>query len=139
LLVVLHTNVLISALLTSTGNAAAVIDAWFDNRFTLLTHPLQLDELRAVTRREAIRKLIRPSTAGRLINQIGEHAATITDLPHTRRSRDPADDFLLALCEAGNADYLVTGDKAGLLSLKRHGRMRIVALAEFARRLKKRS
>ena len=33
------------------------------------------------------------------------------------RSPDPTDDFLLALSEAGKADYLVTGDKSGLLAL----------------------
>jgi predicted nucleic acid-binding protein len=37
-----------------------------------------------------------------------------------RRSPDPADNFLLALAEAGNADYLVTGDKSGLLALASH-------------------
>ena len=30
-----------------------------------------------------------------------------------------------ALCEAGNADYLVTGDKCGLLALDRHKATRI--------------
>ena len=44
----------------------------------------------------------------------------IARLPRVRRSPDPNDDFLLALCEAGRADYLVTGDKSGLLSLSRH-------------------
>jgi predicted nucleic acid-binding protein len=35
---------------------------------------------------------------------------------------DPDDDFLLALAEAGSADFLVTGDKAGLLVLASHHR-----------------
>jgi predicted nucleic acid-binding protein len=38
-------------------------------------------------------------------------------LPRVERSPHPIDDFLLALSEAGKADYLVTGDKSGLLSL----------------------
>jgi predicted nucleic acid-binding protein len=42
------------------------------------------------------------------------------------------DDFLLALSEAGTADYLVTGDKGGLLALKRHKNTRIIAAREFA-------
>jgi predicted nucleic acid-binding protein len=53
-------------------------------------------------------------------------------LPRVRRSPDPTDDFLLALSEAGKADYLVTGDKSGLLSLARHAGTRIVSASEFA-------
>jgi len=38
-------------------------------------------------------------------------------LPRVEHSPDPTDDFLLALSEGGKADYLVTGDKSGLLVL----------------------
>jgi predicted nucleic acid-binding protein len=58
-------------------------------------------------------------------------AETIDPLPRVERSPDPADDFPLALSEAGKADYLVTGDKSGLLSLARHGGTRIVSAGEF--------
>ncbi len=40
--------------------------------------------------------------------------------------------FLLALSEGGQADYLVTGDKSGLLALGRHKATRIVSAREFA-------
>jgi predicted nucleic acid-binding protein len=53
-------------------------------------------------------------------------------LPRVERSPDPTDDFLLALSEAGKADYLVTGDKSGLLSLTRHRATRIVSARNFA-------
>ena len=42
------------------------------------------------------------------------------------RSPDPNDDFLLAMAKAGKADYLVTGDKSGLLALHRHQGTQIV-------------
>ena len=45
--------------------------------------------------------------------------------------RNP-DDFLLALSEAGKADYLVTGDKSGLLALEHHKGTRIVSARAFA-------
>jgi predicted nucleic acid-binding protein len=51
------------------------------------------------------------------------------------RSPDPDDDYLLALAEAGRADYLVTGDKAGLLPLRTHRGTRIIVAKDFARRL----
>ena len=73
----------------------------------------------------------RPAQAGRLMNDIQQTAEILDGLPHTRRSADATDDFLLALCEAGHADYLVTADKAGLLSLESHGQTAIVTARGF--------
>ena len=132
---VLDTNIFISALVSTTGAPSRLVDAWIDGEFTLCSHPLQLDELRDVTRRDKLRPLIRSSDAGRLINQIMQMAEMPDRLPDVQRSRDPRDDFLLALCEAGNADWLVTGDKVDLLALERHGHTRIVTAARLAEEL----
>ena len=133
--VILDTNLLLSGLISPAGGPARLIDAWLDNRFTLISHPIQLDELREVSRREKIRILIRPSEAGRLINQIATLAEMPERLPFIQRSPDPRDDFLLGLCEAGRADWLVTGDKADLLALNRHGAAQIVTASAFAGQL----
>jgi putative PIN family toxin of toxin-antitoxin system len=129
--VILDTNILLSALIRGDSVPGRILEAWFDDRFALLTHPLQLDELSAVTRRQQIRTLIRPSEAGRLVNQIRAHAEFVTQLPHIRRSADPLDDFLLGMSDAGKADYLVTGDKSGLLKLEHHHRMAILTARAF--------
>ena len=71
------------------------------------------------------------------MNQIKLVAEMPKTLPDVERSADPRDDFLLALCEAARADWLVTGDKNDLLALKRHGQSRIVTAAQFARELAK--
>lgn len=118
--VVLDTNILVSALIRRDSVPGRILEAWLDDRFVLLTLALQLEELRNVTRRPQIRPLIRPAEAGRLVNQIRANAELVIQLPRTRRSDDPADDFLLAMCDSGHADYLVTGDKAGLLALSTH-------------------
>lgn len=78
---------------------------------------------------------IKPYKAGRLVNQLKDLAELVGNLPCVQRSPDPTDDFLLALCEAGHADYLVTGDKSGLLALRRHHATRIVSAKEFTGRL----
>jgi len=70
--------------------------------------------------------------AGRMVNQLKDLCESISYLPHVRRSPDPTDDFLLALSEAGKADYLVTGDKSGLLALGRHKATRIISANRFA-------
>jgi uncharacterized protein len=66
------------------------------------------------------------------VNQIRKLAEEIGSLPLVKRSADPNDDFLLALSEAGRANYLVTGDKSGLLSLGCHKATQIVSAMSFA-------
>jgi predicted nucleic acid-binding protein len=75
---------------------------------------------------------LKPYRAGHLVNQLKELAEHVWRLPRVQRSPDPTDDFLLAMCEAGKADYLVTGDKSDLLTLARHRTTRIVSAREFA-------
>ena len=96
-------------------------------------------DLRGASRRAArhaakaaVAERIKPYKAGRLVNQMKKLAEDIGPLPRVERSPDPTDDFLLALSEAGKADYLVTGDKSGLLALDRHKGTRIVSAREFA-------
>src|SRR6266849_9606882 len=118
--VVLDTNILVSALLIQTGYPAAIYRAWREGHFTLLTCAEQLDELRATLRKPAIAARIKPYKAGGLVNELKKLAESVDELPRVRRSPDSTDDFLLALSEAGRADYLVTGDKCGLLVLNQH-------------------
>jgi uncharacterized protein len=130
--VVLDTNILVSALISPTGKPAAIVDAWLDGRFTLLTCEIHVDELRSTLHKPRIAELIRPHKAGRLVNQVKKLAEDVHPLPHVERSADPADDFLLSMSEGGNADYLVTGDKSGLLALVLHKTTRIVTAQKFA-------
>ena len=133
--VVLDTNILLSALIRRGSLPDQVVRAWLGNRFTLLTHEIQIAELRAASRRERMRTKIRPADAGKLVNQMRDWAEMLDRLPHVRRSADALDDYLLAACEAGNADYLVTGDKADLLALRTHRRTTILTARTFLDRL----
>ena len=130
--VVLDTNILVSSLMIQTGNPAAIYRAWREGHFTLLTCAEHLDELRATLRKPAIAERIKPYKAGGLVNELKKLAESLEVLPLVSRSADPADDFLLAMCEAGRADYLVTGDKSGLLALEQHKSTRIVSARAFA-------
>lgn len=130
--VVLDTNILVSALISSAGHPAAIYDAWIDGRFTLLTSAEHLAEVRATLQKPRVTELVKPYKAGRLVNQIKRLAEVAGPLPQLEISPDPWDDFLLAMCEVGDADYLVTGDKSGLLVLGRHKGTRIVSASDFA-------
>lgn len=123
--VVLDTNVLVSALLLENSPSARLVTAWRRGAFTLLSAELQFDELRRATRYPRIRERLRPALAGSLVNELRGVAEIVDNLPCIDLSPDPFDNFLLAIAEAGRADYLVSGDRCGLLDLKRHGICRI--------------
>lgn len=72
-----------------------------------------------------------------MVNDLRRLAVMIDTLPSVSRSSDPADDYLLALCEAARADYLVTGDKSHLLALKSHRGTRIVSARTLANKLQR--
>ncbi|HUQ95456.1 MAG TPA: putative toxin-antitoxin system toxin component, PIN family [Bryobacteraceae bacterium] len=131
--VVLDVNIIVSALLAPAGKPAAVMRMWLDGNFTLLTCAAHDDELRSTLQKPRVSERLKPHKAGRLVNQIKRFAEDVASLPRVERSPDPMDDFLLAMCEGGSADYLVTGDKSGLLALNRHKATRIVTAREFAK------
>jgi len=103
--VVLDTNVLVSALLIETSLPAQLLIQWRRGRFDLLTADLQLEELMRVTRYPKISARLKPSLAGRLINNLRELAVLIENLPLVEVSPDPDDNYLLALALGGEADF----------------------------------
>ena len=129
--VVLDTNIIVSALLAPAGKPAAILRMWLDGKFTLLTCAAHVDELRSTMQKPAVSERIKPHKVGRLVNRVRKLAEGIDPLPRVQRSPDPTDDFLLALSEGGKADYLVTGDKSGLLALGRHKATRIISAKDF--------
>ena len=128
---VIDTNVLISALLSGTSLPAHLIVLWREGRFDLLTSAKQLDELMRVTRYPRIRERLSPALAGRLIDEIRDIATVIDRLPVVIVSPDPDDNELLAIAQAGAADFLVTGDKRDLLAIARHAGTRIMSVRDF--------
>lgn len=135
--VVLDTGILIAALITADTSPDQVYQAWRKKRFTLVTSVWQLGEFRRASRYERVKKFFKPTEAGNLVNGLMRHATVLTELPDVDLSRDPQDNPVLAMAIAGEADYLVTGDRRGLLSLKRVGTTRIVTAAEFLKILKR--
>lgn len=131
----LDTNVLLSALLSSSSPPAQLFALWRNRAFELITSAEQIDEISRVTRYPKIRARLAPALSGRLVNQLRDLAIVVTKLPKVDRSPDPDDNHLLALAEAGGAQFLVTGDKQ-LLSLKLHKFTHIItpaALVELLR------
>ena len=133
---ILDTNVLVAALMVSDGPPHQLFEAFLNDRFTLITSDTQIEEFSRVSRYPAIRTRIHPAQAGRLLNEIRSLSVLLEKLPPANVSRDPHDDYLFAMAEAGDADYLVTGDRAGVLSIRRHGKTQVVTVRKMVTILK---
>lgn len=133
--VVIDTNVLASALMSSASSPAEILTFWRSRKFDLVTGVEQLDEIARVTRYPKIRARLHAGLAGRLVNQLRDLAVVIERLPKVDISPDPDDNYLLALADAGRAQFLVTGDKP-LLALQRHKSTKIVTPNALASLLK---
>jgi putative PIN family toxin of toxin-antitoxin system len=128
---VVDTNILISALFAHTSLPAHLVVLWREGRFDLLTSAAQLDELTRVTRYPKVRERLAPALAGRLINELRDVAVMVENLPVVTLCSDPDDNDLLAVAAAGAADFLVTGDKRHLLTIKLYERTRIITVRDF--------
>lgn len=109
---VLDPNVLVSALISGTGPPREIVAAWTQGRFDLIVSPVLFGELRDVLARPKFRRWVSTATAAEFIDGLRDDALVIDD-PSARPglSADPGDDYLVALAQAGNADYLVSGDR----------------------------
>lgn len=134
--VVLDTNVLLSAFFKIDSPPYKLVQAWMDGRFEVVTGTSQIEEIVRVARYPQIRKLLEPAEVGWLINRLRDRAVVLTRLPRVNVSTDPADNFLFALAQASDAAYLVSGDKSGVLAVRRHGACQIVTARQFVALLK---
>ena len=135
--VVIDTGILIAALITKDTPPDKIYQAWRKQRFELVTSEWQLDEFRRVSRYPKLRKYLQPIEAGNLVSGLRHQAKLLVDLPDIELSADPDDNPLLAIAIAGEADYLVSGDKRDVLALKKVGKTRIITARRFLTILQK--
>ena len=107
---VLDPNVLISALLSPSGSPAALVTRWLTGEFELVVSEKLLAELERALTYPKLRSRITYEEAAAFVDLLSRTATTVEDPGVSPpRSRDPGDDYLLALAEA-SAATLVTGD-----------------------------
>ena len=129
--VVLDTGILIAALITKNTPPDQIYQAWRKNKFELITSEWQLAEFRRVSRYPKLRKYLLPAEAGNMVNGMRYQAIVLTELPTLEVSQDPDDNPVLAMAVAGEADFLVSGDKRDLLALKTIEKTRILTARKF--------
>jgi len=125
---ILDTNILLSAFLSPLGAPAKLLDAWERKTFTLVACDALIAELSDVAGRPFFRASLRASAAELLAAGLRDFSFFCQNLPSGPIAPDPKDSYLLALAEASQAEFLVTGDKQ-LLSLKQHQSTRIITPA----------
>lgn len=115
--IVLDTGILVSALITKNTPPDMLYQAWRKRQFTLVTSHEQLDELVRVLSYKKLERFINQAESRVLLDGLHRMAEIAVDLPNVDLSADPDDNKIIATAIAGKADYLVSGDKADLLSL----------------------
>lgn len=131
---VVDVNVLISGALSAKGSSARILRATRDGRFELVISELLLAELTRTLAYPKLKKRIPAEKAAAFANWVREHDTLAEDpaSPPPVGSRDPDDDYLLALAISHRA-YLVTGDE-DLLVLSSD--LPILTPAQFATKLR---
>ena len=103
---------MISGVLSAKGSSAEILRASRDGLFELVVSEMLLGELQRTLTYPKPRKRIPPEKAAAFTNWVRDHASFAEDPEDAPPvgSRDPGDDYLLALAISRRA-YLVTGDQ----------------------------
>jgi putative PIN family toxin of toxin-antitoxin system len=138
MIVVLDTNVIVSAMLSAHGAPARIINRWEAGRFDVVTSQALIGELERVLTYPRVRRYLKFSEQeiDAFLNRLSAAAVAI-EPPQTLEviETDPADNRVLECAIAGGATYIVTGD-AHLLDLKAYQQIVILEPAAFLAVLK---
>lgn len=137
--VVLDTNILISGIARRGGTPGRIVEAWLQGKFDLIVSEPLIEELNRALRYPKVRKLLLKAQVSddevQEFLDILRMKTLVIDVSKAHLPvlpSDPEDSHVLKALVASGADYLVTGDRRGLLSL---GISQIVTAAEFVSRV----
>jgi putative PIN family toxin of toxin-antitoxin system len=104
--------VFVLALIAPKGTPAQLLDLLLEQRFELVVSPRLLAELTGVLLRDRFRRYANPDEVRELAADLAAVAIVLRDPPDpVAITRDPNDDYLVALAVAAQADALVSGDR----------------------------
>jgi uncharacterized protein len=129
--VVLDTNVFISAMLHPNGLCGEIIKAWEHRAFVVLYNFELLEEIKLVCAYPRLKNRLKRNRIGALVNQLHSDGLYVRGNQNPRDSKDPKDNFLIAIVEQGQANALVSSDNIGILELGILGEAVILKPAEF--------
>lgn len=111
--VVVDPGVFISGLIGKRrGPPDLVLRAFIDDRIEVLASPLLLAELEHVLRRPKFRRYVDERRVREYVERVQRHASVVDDPPDApQATRDPKDDYLVALARQQGVDAIVSGDR----------------------------
>ena len=127
--VILDTNWYVSATL-SRKSRRVLYQLLTDERLSILVTGRLEAEFWEVISREKFRKIISPNQVKRFMSLVLPRLEFVDSTSVAIGSRDPKDNYLLALSRDGEADYLVSGD-LDLLILGHFEKTTILKMADF--------
>jgi len=126
--IVVDTNIFISFLISDTYSK---LDKQLQaGKIRFLFSEELLHEFLEVVSRPKIKKYFTDNDLAKLLESISDHAEFIEVTSDVDVCRDKKDNFLLALCDDGKAEYLLTGDE-DLLVLKKFKKTTIPKISEY--------
>lgn len=130
---VLDANVFVSAVINTCGIPKQIIDLWRDDLFELLVSEAILAEIGRVLRYPRIAALHQLTAAElqEFLTLLGEESRVIAAAERLHVSPDESDNRYLECAVAGDAGYLVSGDKLHLLPIGEYRGVQIVSPAGF--------
>lgn len=132
--VVVDTNTIVSGIARAVGNPHHILELWRQGKIELLSSTATIAELECVLTYPRVRKLIQltDEQIKRFIALYRAHTTQVgvNIILHVVES-DPDDNIIVELAAAGNARYIITGDKKHLLPLKRYRGIEIVSPDTF--------
>jgi putative PIN family toxin of toxin-antitoxin system len=110
--VVLDANVLVSAAIQA-GPSYRIVAHWLDRGgLEVVICPALLEEVEHVLDRPRLRKRVEPGVAQLYMATVRRIADLVADPASVdAETRDPDDDYLVALAREHGVDWIVTGDK----------------------------
>lgn len=109
--VVIDPNVYISATLSPSGAPAQLLRRWRLRQFDMIVSTTLIEELDRTLRRDRFRPYVTLDDVDDFIDELRHRAEPAHDPGHPAPiSRDPDDDYLIALALEADADALVSGD-----------------------------
>jgi uncharacterized protein len=138
MIVVLDTNVIVSAILSRKGNPAEIIRRWEAEEFDVATSQVLIQELEKALNYNQVRKYTQTSDE-EIQNLLARlHTAAIVVDPQIQLNviaKDPDDNRVLECALSARAHYIISGNKH-LLDLKEHEGVIIMSPASFLTLLK---
>ncbi len=134
---VVDTNIIVSGLMTTATPPAQILDAIHKKKAILLVSDEIVVEYLRVFDYPHIRKYkkITDEAVRDLTSLFIEKAERIEVFSPIQKSKDPDDDKFLSMAVEGKANFLITGNKADLLSLKEIEHIPIITARQAVEKL----